>query len=238
MQKGIFHYLTSMFITFLVISLPSHGQQTLVEFGKNRMQYDEFNWRYYSSTNFDIYFYDKGEKSALEVTKFLENEFERITEVVGYSPYFKTKIFLYNSVNDLQQSNIGINDQTSTSGGQTNFIKSYVEVANPGTMEGLKEDLVLAVSNLVINDMMFGGSLTDMWQNTFLMNLPDWFVSGASAYLAKGWDVGMDDEVRDLISSAKIKKLNRLTGDQAIVAGQSMWNFIVEKYGRDRKSVV
>lgn len=221
-----------LLLAMLSLAYEGNGQQALVEFGRNRMQYDEFNWRFYSSANFDIYFYGKGEKSALEVTNYIEKEFARITEVIGYSPYFKTKIFLYNSISDLQQSNIGVNDQDPNAGGQTNFIKSYVEVANPGSIEGLKKELVSAVSELVIKDMMFGGSLTDMWQNSFLMNLPDWFVSGASAYLANGWDVTMDDEIRDLISSKKVKKLNRLTGRQAVVAGQSMWNFIVEKYGK------
>ena len=71
-----------------------------------------------------------------------------------------------------------------------------------------------------------------MWQNTYLMNLPDWFVLGAAEYLAKGWDIEMDDEIRDLMVNGKINKLTKLTGRQAVVAGHSLWNFIVEKYGK------
>ena len=155
------------------------SQQSRQAFGQNRIQYEYFDWRYYSTTNFDIYFYGSSEKTAEEVAIYLEDEFDRITEVIGHSPYFKAKVFLYNSVNDLQQSNIGVNQQSYRIGGQTNFTKSFVEVANPGSIEGLKENLVVEVSELVLNDMVFGGSLSDMWQNTYLMNLPDWFVLGA-----------------------------------------------------------
>lgn len=208
------------------------SQQSRQTFGQNRVQYEYFDWRYYSTTNFDIYFYGKSEKTAEEVAIYLEDEFDRITEVIGHSPYFKAKVFLYNSVNDLQQSNIGVNQQSYRIGGQTNFTKSFVEVANPGSIEGLKENLVVEVSRLVLNDMVFGGSLSDMWQNTYLMNLPDWFVLGASEYLAKGWDIEMDDQIRDLVISGKIKKLSSLTGRQSVIAGQSLWNFIVETYGK------
>jgi len=208
------------------------GQQSRQTFGQNRVQYEYFDWRYYSTTNFDIYFYGNSDQTAEEVAIYLEEEFERITDVIGHSPYFKAKVFLYNSVNDLQQSNIGVNQQSYRIGGQTNFTKSFVEVANPGSIEGLKENLVTEVSRLVLNDMVFGGSLSDMWQNTYLMNLPEWFVQGASEYLAKGWDIEMDDQIRDLVISGKVEKLSSLTGRQGVIAGQSLWNYIVETYGK------
>jgi hypothetical protein len=221
-----------LIIIFLLSGFMTFSQQSRQEFGQNRVQYEYFNWRYYSTTNFDIYFYGNSDKTAKEVAIYLEEEFDRITDVIGHSPYFKAKIFLYNSVNDLQQSNIGVNQQSYRIGGQTNFTKSFVEVANPGSIEGLKVNLVTEVSRLVLNDMVFGGSLSDMWQNTYLMSLPDWFVQGASEYLAKGWDIEMDDQIRDLVMSGKVKKLSNLTGRQGVIAGQSLWNFIVENYGK------
>jgi len=221
-----------LIVTLFLIGIGAFGQQSRQTFGQNRVQYELFNWRFYSTINFDIYFYGKGEQTAQEVAIYLEDEFDRITEVIGHSPYFKAKVFLYNSVNDLQQSNIGVNQKSYRVGGQTNFTKSFVEVANPGSIEELKESLVGEVSRLVLSDMVFGGSVSDMWQNTYLMNLPSWFVLGASEYLAKGWDIEMDDKIRDLIISGKVKKLSSLTGEQSIIAGQSLWNFIVENYGK------
>lgn len=230
----------SIKILFVLIAvgvvLPSTialSQQTREVFGKNRLQYLEFDWKYYSSVNFDVYYYSKGGKSARKATEYLEEEFERITDIVGYSPYFKAKIFIYNSVAEMQQSNVGVNSSSHRVGGQTDFVKTYVEIANPGSMVGLKQELVMGLSELILNDMLFGGSLSDMWQNTYLMSLPDWFVNGAIAYLAKGWDVEMDDRVRDLMGSGAINKLNKLGAKEGVFAGQSMWNFLVQKYGKN-----
>ena len=106
-----------LFILFFS-SLGLSAQQSRQSFGQNRVQYEVFNWQYFSTTNFDIYYYGKGDKTAKEVAIYLEDEFDRITEIIGHSPYFKAKVFLYNSVNDLQQSNIGVNQKSYRVGGQ------------------------------------------------------------------------------------------------------------------------
>ena len=99
-----------------------YGQRAEVEFGKNRMQFKNFNWRYYSTENFEIYFYDGGNEIARLGAEYLEKQFDKITDVLGYSSYYKTKIFLYNSISDLQQSNVGINDIGFDISGKTDFI--------------------------------------------------------------------------------------------------------------------
>ncbi len=210
----------------------SYAQQARESFGKNRMQYKYFDWQYYSSSNFDVYFYEGGKESAKDIIPYIEDQFERITEIIGHSPYFKTKIFLYNSITDLQQSNVGVSDRVFTVGGQTNFSKSYVEIANTGTITSFKEELVLKISKLIVNEMMYGGSFSDSWQNSFLLNLPEWFIDGVALYLARGWSIEMDDYMRDYMSYGKIKKLSKYSGEDAAFVGQSIWNFIVEKYGR------
>ena len=201
-------------------------------FGKNRVQYRQFNWQYLSSENFDVYYYDARKGVAQNSLEFLEAEFDRITDLIGYPPYFKTKVFLYNSLADLRQSNVGLNRAVFTVNGETEFIKPYVQVANLGTAQELKEELLFQISDLMVNEMMFGGSLKDIFQSSILMNLPDWFVEGASLYVSKGWSAEMDDYIRQLIKTRKPKKITKLMGREAALAGQSVWNFIAEKYGK------
>jgi len=213
-------------------SLQVAAQYIPESFGKNRIQYRQFNWQYLSSENFDVYYYDARKAVAQNAIEFLEAEFDRITDLIGYPPYFKTKVFLYNSLADLRQSNVGLNRNVFTANGETEFIKPYVEVANVGTAQEFKEELLFQISDLMVNEMMFGGSLKDIFQSSILMNLPDWFVDGASLYVSKGWSAEMDDFIRQLITTRKPKKITRLSGREAGLAGQSVWNFIAEKYGK------
>lgn len=222
-----------------IVLFASHfvfSQAAEEEFGKNRIQYKSFDWRFYNTDNFDIYYYDGGEWLARVSAEYMEDEFNKITDILGYAPYFKTKIFIYNSVADLHQSNVGMQDARFSEGGQTEFVKTHVEVAYPGSVSDFKSDLIFRISKMLIYDMMYGGSLTDMFQNSYLLNLPEWFMDGAALYLAKGWDVSLDDYMRDLMQNKKVKNLNKFTGDEARMVGQSVWNFIAEKYGKSNIS--
>jgi hypothetical protein len=224
------------FFLCVLLAQVAVAQQALQTFGKNRIQYKTFQWQYLSSENFDIYYYDDRRKVATEAMQYLESEFDHITDLIGYPPYLKTKIFLYNSITDLQQSNIGINHTLFNVGGETEFIKPYVEIAHPGNTDDFKEELIYKVSDLMINEMMFGGNLKDMFQNAVLLNLPDWFIDGATNYVARGWNAEMDDYVRQLVRSKKINKALKLNGKDAALVGHSIWNYIVEKYGKSSVS--
>jgi len=207
------------------------AQEAMEKFGKNRVQYKSFKWRYYSTENFDIYFYDGGNEIARIATEYLEKEFDRVTDILGTVSYSKTEIFLYNSPTDLLQSNIGVNDNSFDVAGQTNFIEPLVEIAYPGNAEEFKRVLIYKLSLMLINDMMFGGSLSDMFQNSYLLLLPEWFINGAARYTAHGWDVEMDDFIRDMMRNKNLKNLAKFTGYEAELIGQSIWNFLAEKYG-------
>ena len=229
-MRWIFRILVTIY-AIGVFSL-SHGQQAREVFGKNRIQYKQFNWQYLSSENFDVYYYDDRRKVATEAIQYLEGEFDRVTDLIGYPPYLKTKVFLYNSITDLQQSNIGLNNTQYNVGGETEFIKPIVEIAHPGNLDEFKEELIYKMADLMVNEMMFGGSLKDMFQNAVLLNLPEWFINGASRYVSKGWNAEMDDYVRQLVRSKKINRALRFTGKESALVGQSIWNYIVEKYGK------
>lgn len=212
------------------------AQQAREVFGKNRLQYRSFDWQYLSGENFDVYYYDGRREIANDALQYLELEFDRITDLIGYPPYFKTKVFLYNSLTDLRQSNVGLNKTCYNIGGETDFVKPYVEVAHTGTAQELKNELLFKISDLMLNEMMYGGNLKDIFQSALLMNLPEWFVSGASRYVAYGWTAEMDDYIRHIIKMRNAKRINRFTHEEAALVGQSVWNFIVERYGKSSLS--
>ena len=226
-------------IALFTLSLTNlRGQTYINEFGQNRIQYKDFDWYFYSTNNFDIYYYEGGGDYAEQALEFLEDEFNRLTDILGYAPYAKTKIFLYNSIHDLQQSNKGIDGATFTIGGQTDFIKLQMEVAHPGTATGFREEIVYRFARILIEDMMFGGSLAEIFQSAYLLSLPRWFIDGAARYMAYGWSTDMDDHVRDYIGHQRIKKLVKIEGDEAGIVGQSIWNYISLIYGKSNISNV
>src|SRR5690606_1984220 len=88
-------------------------------FGKNRIQHKNMEWYFFSSNNFEVYYYDNGMANARMAIDFLEGEFDRITQMIGFVAYTKPKIFIYNSRKDLLQRNLNLNKKDYTVDGQT-----------------------------------------------------------------------------------------------------------------------
>lgn len=225
MFKGLISILT------LLVLHVGIAQQYTTSFGQNRIQYKNFDWYFYSTNNFEVYYYPGGQEYALQAIDFLEEEFVNLTDKLGYAPYNKTRILIYNSIHDLQQSNVGIDGAVFTIGGRTDFVKLQVEVAYPGVANDFKRDLLYKLTSTLIQDMMYGGSLAEIFQNSYLLSLPDWFIAGAARYMSYGWTREMDDYLRDYMGRKKIKKLRNIDKESAAIIGQSIWNYIAVKYG-------
>ncbi len=233
------------YILLLGLLLSGFGMATaqnypsLERFGKSRIQYRNFDWKIIRTSNFEIYYYQDGTQIANLAAQYAESEFDRITELLGYTPYNRVKIFLFNSPSELAQSNIGITAQGGLSSREQNLSKSRIELAFTGDQVSFRQQIIHDVSMLFVYDMLYGGSLKDALQSSLLLSLPDWFMPGIASYIAQGNSVELDDYMRDMSLTHPIKKaslLAGLTGPEAERVGHSIWNYIVQRYGRDNVS--
>src|ERR1700733_2950672 len=85
-----------------------HAQVSTVEFGKNRIQYQKFKWKYYQSENFNVYFSQDGLGWGKYLVQIAEKELLGIEEFVEYGLQRRANIVVYNNFDEMQQSNIGL----------------------------------------------------------------------------------------------------------------------------------
>ena len=232
MQRIIKGILTYVLLIFSLYTFTSEAQTSQDQFGKNRIQYKKFTWKLISTENFDIYYYFEGEALAPIAVTHAEAVFKKLEITLGYSNFNKTKILLYNSLADLQQSNIGLQQGTFV-GGATNLVKATVEVAFTGNLMDFRNDLTYGISKTWINIILYGGSFKEVLQSSYFLSLPEWYAKGASEYIAKGWNREMDNYIRDLALNNKLRNPSSYTGQEAEWIGQSIWHFISERYGQD-----
>lgn len=230
-MKNTIFYFTLLFGLFIPV-LVTNAQFDQERFGKNRVQHKDIEWYYCSSNNFEVYYYDGGLNNARMAIDYLENEFDRLTQLIGYVAYTKPKIFIYNSPEELLQSNLDLNKDEYTVDGQTFFSRLLGEVAYPGTWEAFKKDLIYSTSKVIIEEMLYGATIADAFQANLINSFPEWYIEGAAMYLAHGWSREMDDFIRHYFDQDKKQKVHRLQEIEAALVGQSIWNFIAEKYGR------
>ncbi|RSK32337.1 PD40 domain-containing protein [Hymenobacter metallilatus] len=224
--------LAALLLGLLLSGETAQAQTAQEPFGRVRLQYKEFNWQQLSTQNFNIYYYAGGEANARHAAEYAEKELQRITGLIGYYPYSKTTIMLFNSVGDLRQSNVGLNSDKYQTGGETSLLRmTKVQLAFQGQQTRFKQDLSNRITQVLLNDMMYGGSLKEVIQSSYLLQLPDWFISGASAYAAQGWSVEMDDYMRTMTKEHEGNRTAPFFLRNPELAGQSVWNYIAERYG-------
>ncbi|WP_460920020.1 hypothetical protein [Pontibacter brevis] len=231
MRFSIRFLLLLLFCTLLGTAL--QAQPNRDTFGKSRIQYKNFDWKLYSTQNFNVYFYQGGQETAKNAAEYAEKELRRITSLIGYYPYAKITLILYNSPTDLLQSNIGLDNDQYQTGGETLFMKSKIELAYEGTQTEFKTQMSYELTQLLMNDMMYGGSLKEALQSSYLLRLPEWFISGVAAYTAEGWSIEMDNYMRNMLRKQQQDKVRpeKLFAINPELTGQSVWNYIAERYG-------
>ena len=205
-----------------------------MSFGKNRVQYNEFNWQFFRFDKFDTYFYVGGRNIAENASIIAKNEIKNIEKFFDYKLNNRIIFLVFNKLSEFKQSNLGLitGDDTYNVGGTTQIEGNKVSIYFNGSYQDLRTQIRAVITKVILDEMIYGSDFKSRLTNNTLINLPEWYISGLISYISKGWTTDIDDNVRDGILSGRYEKFNHLTGEDAIYAGHSIWNFIASKYGK------
>ncbi len=217
-------------------ALPAQGQfyyGLRQDFGKNRVQYNDFDWVFYRFDRFDIYFYRGNDELAAQTARFTEKELIRIENLLDAPLDDRVQILVFNNLSDLKQSNVNSNDDEDyQANGVTRISGRRLFVYFDGSYKNLKENLRSGLAEVVLSNLIYG-SFTESIRNSALLNLPGWYTEGLISYLGSpGQNTEMETWVRDGFLSGKYKNINVLMEQDARYAGHSIWNYIAETYGQ------
>ena len=202
------------------------------EFGKNRVQYNDFLWSYYRFERYDVYYYKEGKELAQFAAREVNAHLKEIEKYLDFPVDDRLQILVFNNMSDLKQSNINLNtEEDYNTGGQTTIVGTRMFVYFNGDHNDFIRQIRAGVAEIVIQNLIYGGSLKDAVRSSTLVHLPEWYTEGLKSFIAQPWNVEVDSRVRDGILSNKYKRFNSLTGEDARFAGHSFWNYVVNTYG-------
>ncbi len=226
---------TIPFLLMLIIILGAvsvTAQETY--FGKNKVQYRSFDWNYIQTDHFDVYFYD----DQIELAKFAAGEMEHaygiITEQLNYYVARRIPVFIYNSHNDFQQTNIIWQEPSEGTQGFTEVFKNRIVVHFMGSYEEFRHLLHHELSHAVIFDMLYGQFFKSILSSNRLFQLPLWFAEGYAEYTSNGgWAQRADMMVRDATINGYLRPPGYM-GFQAYTEGYALVKYIVDNYGIEK----
>jgi Tol biopolymer transport system component len=203
-------------------------------FGKNKVQYTNFNWHYVQSEHFDVYFTDGGDKIAAFVLETAEDSYRHLQKSFRYNLTDRIKIILHNSHNDFEQTNVDLSEPEESVGGFTEFFKNRIVIPYDGEWENFRHVVHHELTHAVMLQMLYGSGVQSIVTGVTQNAVPLWFIEGLAEYESRGWDVESDMFMRDATVNGYVPEIPYLYAFLAYKGGQSVWNYLVERYGQEK----
>ena len=210
------------------------AQVNSVEFGKNRVQFQKFKWKYYQTENFNSYFSQDGLGLGKYVAQIAENELTGIEEFVEFGLQRRANIVIYNNYDEMQQSNIGLGIDWQNTGGVTKLVNNKMIVYFDGNHDNLRRQIRQGIAKILMENVLFGDDLGEFAANQALLDLPKWLTDGYVEYAAENWSPSLDDDLRGAMLSGNYNNFYQFAFEKPLLAGHSFWKYIADKYGKSK----
>lgn len=217
-------------LSLLLLPFILSAQVNTVEFGKNRVQYKKFSWKFYQSKNFNVYFNEGGLELAKYVTQVAEEELDSIENSIDYSLQRRATIVLYDNYEDYKSSNIGLGIDWQNAGGLTKLVNSKIALYFDGNHNKLHLKVREGIAKILTDNILFGDDLGEFASNQALLDLPQWLTDGYIEYIAQNWSTENDEALKNVILSGDYNNFYQLAFDNPTLAGHAFWYYIARKY--------
>lgn len=234
-MRNISKYNNSLFSFFLILLLPMvlTGQ---FYFGRNKIQFDQFDWQVINTPHFHIYYYEGEEEIVRGAVFFAEEAFNDLEQKFNHTLDKPVPLFIYSNHIHFQQTNILPVRIPEGLGGFFEFFKQRVVIPYNGNMfdfrHVIRHELVHVFMHSKINSIAqdHGSSETSI--------IPLWFIEGLAELWSQGWDSQGELIIRDAILHDYLLPLESYdllrSGFLLYKEGQSFLRYFEENYGTDR----
>ncbi len=215
---------------FALCALTAGG--VYAQFGKNKVQYDKFNWTVLKSEHFDIYFYDKERTMVLNAARMAERAYTRYSKILNFKPQRRIPLILYASFSDFTQTNVLPQEISEGLGGVNEFLKKRVILPFTGSWKDFEHVLTHELAHAFQIDILWGESTPV--SNPFAFTPPLWYIEGMVEQLSIGkMTVNTEMWLRDAALNGYLMTLEELSymPQGAYTFGHSFWYFIAQRYG-------
>lgn len=203
-----------------------------ISFGKNRVQYQNFNWTYYRSPQFDVYFYPNSKDLAEYTFAIVPQYIREIEKKLNFTTTKKLQFIVYNTQSDFRESNFAFdNEEFYNQGGVTNIYGTKIYLYFDGNHNHFDAMIREGIANIFIHLLVEGQNVGANISADYLVDVPNWFYNGLAAYIAGDWSSERDAYIKNGILSGKYRQFDNLSPVECAMVGYSFWNYVVNSYG-------
>jgi Tol biopolymer transport system component len=215
----------------VLLGLPSASLAQGGYFGRNKVQYREFDFKVLKTDHFDIYYYPEEEQAAQMASRMAERWYTRLSSLLNHELSSRQPLILYASGSHFRQTNTISGEVGEGTGGVTEAYKRRIVLPFAGPIEAsdhvLGHELVHAFQYDITGTNVSSGSAG-------ALALPLWFIEGMAEYLSVGpVDPLTAMWMREATRREQLPAVDKLDNPKYFPYryGQALWAYIAGKYG-------
>jgi hypothetical protein len=197
-------------------------------FGKNRVRYDNFNWKIYQTDHFNIYFYPELESHLQRVAGYAENAYARVSADLKYDLADRIPLFLFKTQSEFQEQNVA--------GELPEGVLAFAEPERNRMVLPIDEppdQLYRLITHELTHVFEF-----EIVPRGLAGGLPLWMDEGLANYMAGYWNILDLMQVRDAALSDNVPRMSEfeaepLSGRLPYSLGHAAFEFIESKWGKE-----
>ncbi|MEM7050511.1 MAG: BamA/TamA family outer membrane protein [Acidobacteriota bacterium] len=200
-------------------------------FGKNKVQYRDFDWKIYHSTHFDVYYYTEEEASLEKVVSFAESAYDRLSREFDYQIQEPTPLIFYATHSAFEQNNIILNFIPEGVGAFASPVRFRMVLPID-----LPDDELM---NLILHELTHIFQYHILFQGRFGKAIaarpPLWLIEGMASYMAEDETTRDKMFLRDAAVNDIIPPMTSWNGGGffAYRIGHAVLDYVEETYGKD-----
>ncbi len=214
-----------LFFLFLFVSTFSFP------FGKNKIVYNKFNFKIYSTTHFEIYFYDLDEKTLEKVSSMAESAYDKISSKFNYKIEKTIPLILYKTHFDFEQTNVLLSFIPEGVGAFAEPIRNRMVMPIDLPEERLQKLILHELTHIFQFEFFFQRQVA----KALTQQVPQWFFEGMASYMAKDENSQARMILRDYVYNDKIPTITTkgIYGYMAYRFGHAVFDFIEKQWGEE-----
>ena len=219
----------SLMVGWLLALPPVAGQYG--RFGKNKVQYQDFDWQIYHSPHFDVYFYEVERHLLQKVVSFAESAYDELSRRFDYQIEEATPLIFYKTHSEFEQNNIILGFIPEGVGAFATNVRFRMVLPVDLPDAELHQLILHELTHIFQYHILFGGRKGA----GFISPAPTWLTEGMASYYAQDESTSDKMFLRDAVVNDLVPPITQATGGGffAYRFGHAVFDFMEERWGTD-----
>ncbi len=226
--------LTALVSCVVLSSSADQSSAQLSWFGKNKVQYHDFEWRILKTPHFDVHFNEGQRTLAARTAVILEHGYQKLSMDFSHDIKWRIPVIVYGSHSDFQQTNVTWSLIPEGVQAFAEPLRKRMVLHFSGSHVDYTHTTIHELVHIFTFDIVYGNLLKSVFSRNMLFHIPLWFAEGLAEYYSSGYDEEVEMFMRDATVFDYLSDLDYTQGYMTYKSGQSAVYYLCDTYGPEK----